>query len=429
MRPKQYYDQFTIQEDSRYIFTIMPDEFELQYKKFIKEPIESIELDSGKVTCESYHDLEIGTETVNEIWKNIQKAVIVIANITGFNPKVMLELGVALMKKNRIILIAEKSLERKANLPVNIGTLKVQFYEPNKMAEFSDWLKNQILNWITPEEPRIKDPDVIGLMNDALQMRREEKFSTAYLLFENMDKKEPANWYIYKEWGITYKEDKKYEEALNKLEQALDYAKRTIHRSEIYTEMGIVFSENKMVENALVAFQKAENLDRENADLYDKWAETLYTFGKYNEAMDKMKEGVRLDSNNEVYKLKFDFYARKFVDPNLSIDLNTWIREKMKPSAPQVQSQGRSLRNVKHDFDNFTRRYRIGEILEGKIEYTKPNLGIFVRLAKEIIGLVSWKRLPGNFDLNQRYAIGKSIRVKIIMYKPERYHIELDEVN
>lgn len=359
MRPKEYYELFTIPEDGRYIFTLMPIEFELQYKKFIKEPIESIELESGGVTCGSYHDMEMGTDMVDEVWKNIQKAGIVIANITGFNPKVMLELGVALMKKNRVIIIAEKSLDGKANLPINISALEVDFYEPKKMLEYSDWLKKRITNWITSEGPTIKDADVKSLMKDALQLRREKKFDTAYLLFENMEKRDPANWYIYKEWGITHREDKNYEEARKKLEQALYFAKTTRYKSEIYTELGVVFSENKMMDNALVAFEKAENLNQESADLYDKWAYSLYTTGKYSEAMDKMKEALRLDSSNELYRWKFEFYSKKFLNPNFSLNLNTWIQRKSETSGtvsepvidgdtyPPISIKSLTLHNIK----------------------------------------------------------------------------------
>ncbi|MGD2093193.1 MAG: hypothetical protein PVH61_43935, partial [Candidatus Aminicenantes bacterium] len=110
MRPKEYYERNTIQEDARYIFTLIPPEFKDQYKKYIKEPIEKIKLWDGKVTCKCNFELDPGTDQLWEIWKHIQKASVIIANITGFKPDVMLELGVALMKKGHVFLMAEKSL-------------------------------------------------------------------------------------------------------------------------------------------------------------------------------------------------------------------------------------------------------------------------------------------------------------------------------
>lgn len=160
MRPKEYYERFAIQEDKRYIFALIPPEFEEQYKKYIKEPIEHIKTENGSITCESDLDLENSTDKMNETWKSIQRASIIIADITGFKSSVMLELGVAMMKKGRVILIAENSLKGKPDLPFNISTLSVEFYESDKLDEFSDWLMSQVEKWITLRD-RVASPGVL----------------------------------------------------------------------------------------------------------------------------------------------------------------------------------------------------------------------------------------------------------------------------
>jgi len=161
LRPKEYYEQFAIQEDKSYIFALIPPEFEEQYKKYIKAPFEKIKLVDGKVNCISHIEFDTGIDKLTEVWKNIQKASIIIANITGFKSSVMLELGVALMKKGeRVILIAEKSLDGKLNLPFDVSPLGVVFYEPNKLDEFSDRLVNQVETWMTPHD-RIASPGVL----------------------------------------------------------------------------------------------------------------------------------------------------------------------------------------------------------------------------------------------------------------------------
>jgi hypothetical protein len=160
LRPKEYYEQFAIQEDKRYIFALIPPGFEEQYKKYIKEPIERIKIENGNITCESDLDLEISIDNLDETWKSIQRASIIIADITGFKSTVMLELGVAMMKKGRVILIAENSLKGKPDLPFNISTLSVEFYESDKLDEFSDWLMSQVEKWITPHD-RVASPGVL----------------------------------------------------------------------------------------------------------------------------------------------------------------------------------------------------------------------------------------------------------------------------
>lgn len=330
MRPREYYDQFSIQEDSRYVFTLIPPDFEDQYKKYIREPIEKIKLFDGKVTCTSNIEFKPGIDQLDEIWKRIQIASVIIANIKGFDTNVMFALGVALMKKGRVSLIAEKSLDGMPNLPFNLSRLGVLFYEPGKLDEFSDLLVNQVEKWIIPDEPKYKDHNLIKLMKDVLELRRKKLYDSALLLFESMDIFEPGNWYIYKEWGITYKESKKFDDACKKLQKALEFTKSNRQKSQIYTELGVVYQENNMVDDALVCFEKAENYDRDNAKLYEEWAYLYYNMGKFHDAMNKMMIAVKLDENKKVYKRKFEFYMKKVTDNNFNMSLKNWLSLKKK---------------------------------------------------------------------------------------------------
>ena len=184
-----------------------------------------------------------------------------------------------------------------------------------------------------------------------------------------------------------------------------------------------------MMDNALVNFEKAENQNRDNADLYDKWAYSLSTIGKYIEAMDKMKEAIRLDNNNENYKWKFDYYSKKFIKPDWPPDLETWLHEKERPTRVPNESPSSSGKNDKVSFNNFSSKYRVGDELNGKITRTIPKLGAFVQLTKDITGMIFWRKLPGNFDLNPRFEVGKSIRVKILRYNDQQNQIDLGFVN
>ena len=136
MRPKEYFEQSSIQEDKRYIFALIPTGFEEQYRRYIKEPLERVKID-GSITCESNLDLENDTHNLEETWKRIQRACIIIADVTGFQPGVMWQLGVAMMKKGRVILIAEKSAGEAANPPFDIHSLGIEFYEPGNLDVFS----------------------------------------------------------------------------------------------------------------------------------------------------------------------------------------------------------------------------------------------------------------------------------------------------
>ena len=449
MRPKEYYEQNTIQEDARYVFTLLPGEFEKQYRKYIKEPIEKLRVGDGKVVCSSHTEFEPGVDQLDGIWKSIQKASIVIANITGFKPNVMLELGVALMKKDRVILIADKSLHDKPDIPFNISTLNVDFYEPGKLDEYSERLVTQVEKWITPDEPKIKNPKVIKLMNDVLGLRREKRYEAALLLFESMDGIEPGNWYIYLEWGITFKESNDYENAIKKLQKALEYARANSHKSEIYTELGVIYRENNMVNEALVAFEKAENLDSDNAELYEKWAFLYHNMGKHQEAMNKMTMAVKLDENNEVYKWKFEFYGKKFTDKNFTLGLGKFLALKRDEKRDGRQNYPRPPRypdrsgqtgygrrppqflprsNNPENFKRFVNRHKPKEIVEGEITHVDSK-GVFVGFEFGIFGRISPHRLTKNFDVNESFKVGERIRVKLLFIKYDIYQIDLDLTN
>lgn len=426
MRPKEFYVKKTSQEDDKFIFTLLPSEFEKQYLKFIKEPIESITVDDEKLICACDLDVEPGADRVDEVWNNIQRAGIIIANLTGFKPNVMIELGVVLMKKEKVILIAEKALDGQENLPFNINSLGVDYYEPAKLAELANRIKIKVEKMISPEKLKITNSDVEGLLNDALTMRKDKSYAAAFVLFERMESIEPGNWFIYKEWAITYKEARDYDNALKKLEQALELTKANRYKSEIYTELGVVYMDNKMFDRARLNFEKAENLDRDNAELYERWSRLYNKIKKFDEAIDKIKIAINLDNNNETYKRILEFYTKKFINPDFPVELDEYLKQEQgKPTQRQTNENGP---NDPREFRKFQDKYNISDIIEGEIVRNIPSLGCFVRVVGKIIGMIFWGTLPTNFDVNPRYKVGNRIKVKIRGYRPAKNQVELLEV-
>jgi tetratricopeptide (TPR) repeat protein len=441
MKPKEFYEQLNIQEDKRYIFTLMSPEFEGLYKKFVKKPLEEIKLD-GKVTCESYFDFDKSvTDILDAIWTSIQKACIIIANITEFKPDVMFELGVALMKKGRVILIAETSFGNAPDLPFNISKLGVEFYELDNIDVFSRKLVN-LVKRIIPTDYKPLGPKPSVLMGKALKQRRERDYEMAFVLFREMDKIEPKNWYIYKEWAITHEYNKNYEEAISMLKQALEMATLDRQKAEIHTALGVVYRKSKMEEQALASFQQAENLYSDDADLYDQWAFLLHTMGNYQEAMNKMMRAIKLDDNNKEFSWKLEFYTKRFSDKGFREPIRVWLEKKraeerrkiQKPERPGNTTYARNLgsrsltRNNPQDYERFTKRNSVQEVLTGTIAKIDSRLGIFVQLEFNVIGLIHAGRkggLPGNFDVNDRYEVGKEISVKYLYFDNEKKQIGL----
>lgn len=445
MRPKEFYEQLTIQEDKKYIFTLMDSDFEGLYKKFLKKPIEEIKLDGGKITCESYLDFDPGIDKLDTIWTCIQKASIIIANITDFKPDVMFELGVALMKKGRVILIAEKSIGNEPKPPLNLSKMGIEYYDLDNLDLFSRKLVNHVKKIIPTDHKTLKH-GTQKLMRQALKHRRGGDYETVFVLFKEMNEKEPKNWYIYKEWAITHEFDKKYEEALSMLNQALEFATTDRQKAEIHTALGVVYRKSEMEEKALSSFQQAENLYTDDADLYDKWAFLYHTIGKYQEAMNKMMRAIKLDANNKDFIWKLEYYTKKFSDRNFRKPLKIWLSEKRELDRKNFQKKGTlyndtftrhpnrqsTNRNDPQAYKRFTQKYNVGEMVTGIINNINSKFGIFVQLEFNIIGLIHANkkgRLPRNFDVNDRYKVGMEITAEYLYYDNNDYRIGLANID
>lgn len=373
----------------------------------------------------------------DHIFDNIYMYIIHHLNLIDSKGKVDLK---ALKGKEAITQIVDKVNRKKTDeleQLLYIRKLGVQFFEQDNPEKFSSSLKSLI----PPEIPGIRDPNAYKLLDDVLRLREEGKSDTAIHLFESIDRIEPGNWYIFKEWGITYKEIKDYDNATKKLGKALELANSDRDKSGIYTELGVVYREKGELNEALAAFEIAENLDRENADLYDKWAYLYYNMGKYQEAMNKMTTAVKLYENNEVYKWKFEYYSKRFSDNNFRMGLGKFLALKMEEK-PQTRRSSidilkaspveynkklyPSASNNPENFEWFVKRHKPKEIIEGEIIQVDSDLGIFVGFDIDVFGLIRPSRLPRNFDVNDSFKVGKKIKVILLFIKYDKYQVELD---
>jgi predicted RNA-binding protein with RPS1 domain len=53
------------------------------------------------------------------------------------------------------------------------------------------------------------------------------------------------------------------------------------------------------------------------------------------------------------------------------------------------------------------------------------NLGLYVGLGSGISGLIWSSTLPGNFDINNGFKVGKKIKVKLLRFKEDKYQVDL----
>lgn len=113
--------------DNRLAFVLMPfaDELTEIYTTFIKPTVESSQF---SLVCRRADDIKSNRAIVQDIWKSICEARIIIADITGLNPNVMYELGIAHTLGKETILIYQQS-EDEIKFPFDLAHIRRIEYE------------------------------------------------------------------------------------------------------------------------------------------------------------------------------------------------------------------------------------------------------------------------------------------------------------
>ncbi len=137
--------------DPRLAFVLMPFTGELTeiYATLIKPTVENSELG---LVCKRADDIKSNRAIMQDIWKSICEARLIIADLTGLNPNVMYELGVAhtLGKETLIIYRKDENLK----FPFDLAHIRRIEYEntPVGGTKLVSELKSTIQAIVTPEK-------------------------------------------------------------------------------------------------------------------------------------------------------------------------------------------------------------------------------------------------------------------------------------
>lgn len=115
------------QVDERLAFVLMPftDELTDIFTTFVKP---TVELPNFNLVCKRADDIKSNRAIIQDIWKSICEARIVIADMTSLNPNVMYELGIAHTLGKETILIYQKS-EEEIRFPFDLSHIRRIEYE------------------------------------------------------------------------------------------------------------------------------------------------------------------------------------------------------------------------------------------------------------------------------------------------------------
>lgn len=304
-----------------YVFTLLPEKTKAVYHRCIKRAADSLDL-----RCESFLDFKHPGDALPHILARIQKAEILIFDITGLTPNVMWELGLTMAIKdaNRVIVIREES---DSSLPFNIYSHRVSFqYDPNSEESLNDLHKTlhevmQRINKASTRKAFIESPEVKSLLDNALKAVERKEWSAAEALFQTMDAREPDNWFIHNQWGIMQRSKGELDAASEKLNGALTLTDSDDVKAFIYTELAVLHQKSREYEEAEEAFRAAERADSENGHLYLSWAEYYDELGDYFSAQAKIGGALTRmkrkedDPGYEELLLRHHYYGKKIQNP------------------------------------------------------------------------------------------------------------------
>ncbi len=113
------------------VFVLMPFESKLTqiYESIVKEAIQ----DDCGLACRRADDIKSINPIIQDIWKSICEARIVLADLTGFNPNVMYELGIAhTLGKPTLIIYQDAATEHK--FPFDLAHIRRINYSDNAIG-------------------------------------------------------------------------------------------------------------------------------------------------------------------------------------------------------------------------------------------------------------------------------------------------------
>ena len=128
--------------ESDYCFILMPfgdtNDVQLVYRNHVKAVIEQ----RCKLRCERADDIYDITGVMQSVWEGINRARLIVAELTGRNPNVFYELGVAHTLGKPVVMLSQ-DIE---DVPSDLRHLRVILYKyrPDTIATFEDALKRTI---------------------------------------------------------------------------------------------------------------------------------------------------------------------------------------------------------------------------------------------------------------------------------------------
>ncbi len=220
------------------------------------------------------------------MYREARDAHVYIADLTGANPNVYLELGVRWTLRE---FVTVPIVQDPADLRFNVSKSRVQVYTPQRLMKAITDLTETILHglytrkcdspiltsteivWMTRAEKDELEAQVAGLRSKEARvlLRRakliEDDLPARIDALTDVLELEPTSAEAARLLGIAYRESGQYADAEEKLKRAIeiDPEDYVAHR-----ELGVLYSKSRKDEEALRSLRKALELNREDPEIH-----------------------------------------------------------------------------------------------------------------------------------------------------------------
>ena len=140
---------FVVDEQLVFVFSPFEEPFNTIYSDHIKPSIESI----GRLRCSRADDIYDNQSIIEDIWRYTNEARILISELTGRNPNVFYETGIAHTIGKEVILLTQ-SMD---DVPFDLRHLRCIVYEytPRGISALESNLKSTVLNILSRHSSQI----------------------------------------------------------------------------------------------------------------------------------------------------------------------------------------------------------------------------------------------------------------------------------
>lgn len=263
------------------------------------------------------------------MFSEARDAEVYIADLTGANPNVYLELGVRWALRDRVTVPIAQSVE---DLKFNVFANRVILYHAENLFEAIDDVVEAIENGLNNDKCdslvrlnsdllTIRKAEIDSLKKEIERLKRNrgedllraalaaEKLSDRVSLLTQAKDANPASVQAWLELGKAYRDGSQYDDALDALTTA---GRLDPNNAVVYRELGVCYSKQNKPGPAATSLREAVRLNPADAEAWSNLGGALRKVGMAEapQAYDQKALQQSRDSYNEAHKLdKYDLYS------------------------------------------------------------------------------------------------------------------------